>query len=364
MEKRYIVKMYSKAGVYLGTKNPLKIKSDVSFKSVINGGQGECVIDINDPVDSFDEGVTIDHANVAKIYQSDDVNSLAPRLIYTGYVSKYEAYNADKDEGVRVTLLGLVSMLSLSFFKNGASYTNTQTTVDPNAMMKAIVDHWASVSGLAAWIGYGGGHALDVGAVATKAFVDRRWSDAMADAFALGGGGRWWRIAEDGQLWHQPKPSSPTHRFNYDGHVIKSSIVKSNETVINDVEVRPGSPATNADYSDSGSQTTYGLRTGDPISDATITDNTTRDAAGNGKIADGKTATVNATLTIGTSYDIESVKVGQTCSLLGMKKGSLTCPANLLITAVKYTPDSIEIQCETLLTYFAAQFVASVQKIA
>ncbi len=61
-------------------------------------------------------------------------------------MSKYDTYiEQDGSEGVRMTCLGLVSLLAASYYKNGSSFTVTHSTVDPETIGRAIIDHVNSI---------------------------------------------------------------------------------------------------------------------------------------------------------------------------------------------------------------------------
>src|SRR4051812_3834905 len=96
------------------------LKNSPAFRSRINGGQGECVLDVNAPFDNFSEGTVITFMNIVRIYSVTINTSVSPptqtvTLIYTGFVSRIEPYiDSSGSEGVHVTCLGLVSLLTRS----------------------------------------------------------------------------------------------------------------------------------------------------------------------------------------------------------------------------------------------------------
>src|SRR4051812_568101 len=102
-DKKYLVKIYEQDGTTiiktLSTEKPadgsMHVKNVPSFRTTINGGQGELVLDLEAPFDSFSEGTVVKHMNVVRVYAVvvDGVAiSQATTLIYTGFMSQYEAY--------------------------------------------------------------------------------------------------------------------------------------------------------------------------------------------------------------------------------------------------------------------------------
>ncbi len=362
MQKKYAVKIYSINGTYIKTLNPKKEMVDIRFTSRINGGQGQCILEVALPFDNFDEGVSIAHTNIVKIYEIDEVNSPTPRLIYTGFISQYAPYFRAGSEGVRIVLLGLVSLLSFGYFKNGSNFTVTKSATDPAQIMKDVIDHFNSIySG--SWIGYGA-ETVTVGTNVTYEFKDQKWFDSLKKAFDLAGSGRWWAIREDGQLWFKTKPVSPTHRFTLGQDVETGEIVKNNEQIVNALQLRWNTGlSSSTDYSDATSITAYGRRE-KIVSDERITLTGTADQRGNGEIGDNKNPKVQAKLRINTNYDIETIKPGDTCSVFNVKQGSTVFPSNMQITSVSYSPDGVDLELENTLATFGDNFEEAVNAIS
>src|SRR5205085_4033295 len=98
----------------------------------------------------FDEGTTIDFMNIVRIYAVKvDTDALTQQedLIYTGFISKYESYTEGGDEGVRVTCLGLISLLMNSHYKAGSSFEVAHSSQDPQTIGRAIIDHFNTIYG-------------------------------------------------------------------------------------------------------------------------------------------------------------------------------------------------------------------------
>lgn len=364
MQKSFTVKVYSLAGAYIETINPEAIKNDISFSSRINGGQGELVLDLDLPLDDFGEGSTIDYMNFVRIYEADAVNSATPRLIYTGFISAYKPYFKGGNQGVRVVCLGLVSLLALACYKDGAAYSVTQSAVDPAAIAQAIVTHFqAAYPGTPEWITYTGGSIDTVGTNVSYVFQNLKWADALQKTLELAGGGRWWHIGADGVLYFKAKPGTATHTFTLGKDLHEGEVEKNSEKIVNQFRViRSGGTA--LDYSDATSQSAYGIREPAPETDSNITDATTQNQRGDGEIADGKDPKVRGQYVINANYDLESIKPGDTCSVRNVKGGSTTFPDNMQITGVSYGPDFVTLDLEETTVGLPAQIAETIQKLA
>ena len=360
MLKRYQVKIYDLDGTYRKTLSPSIVKSLIAFSSVINGGQGQLVLDLALPSDNFGEGDYIDHMKVVRVYQVDRSNSTSPRLVYTGWISQYTPYFNGSNEGVKVTLLGLVSLLSRAYYKSGSNYTFTKTTTDPADIIKDIIDHFNTVY-TGGWLSYSGGHIDDVGTNVTYEYDELTWLDAINATHELADGDWWWHIGADGQVYFKNKPSSATHLLAKGKAVHEAEIKKTNEDVVNKVVLSyNGGTGT---YTDATSQTAHGLRE-KLIDDQKITNSTTSDQKGNKEVDDNKNPKVEGRLTLNAAnFDLESVKVGDTVSVTNFKKGQNPFTSNLQVTGLRYQPEFMVVELEAAKSRFQKRMEETVKNI-
>lgn len=355
MRKKFTTKIYDLAGTYIKTFNPTLVMNEVSFSDKTSGGQGQCLLELNLPINDFEEGLTVDHMHVVKIYESDDVFNTTPVLIYTGFVSQYVPFFRAGTEGVRLVLLGLVSMLSFAPYKSGSSYAFTLSG-DPAVLIQGIIDHFNSVY-TGAWIGYGGGEVDTVGTSVSYAFDNQKWIDAIKEVAALASADWWWRIGADGQVYLQDRPATATHLLTVGKNVEEGEAPKNNEKVINKYRLTWGSPPTTTEFEDAASQTTYGLREPSLVTDSKITNITTANQKGNKVIADNKDAKVQARVRVNSNYNIESISPGDTVTI---RNAGGIFPDNMLVTAVQYTPDGLSLTLENQTPSLADTFVEAV----
>jgi hypothetical protein len=340
-----------------------KEKSPPTFTSKLNGGQGQCVIDLDLPFDDFTEGTTIKFMNIMQLWVTDAANPLG-RCIYTGYISRYEPYIDSGQEGVRVTCLGLGSLLTESYYGSQPGYAVAQTGVDPEAIAKAIIDNFNSAFG-GSLISYSGTTSC-VGTNVTKTYTTRKWSEALNDTVNLAGTGYWWHV-HNGQFYFQAKPSLPTHTFTIGLNIISLNAPKDSEGVINEAIVTRNG-GVQKQYQDTSSQSTYG--TGNPATGRRtilLTDSSydlnASDQAGNKQIADTKDAKVSCRVVVNLNYDIDSIRCGQTCQFSNFKLASSFFGSNnLQIVTMNYRGDTVELELEASQYNFGialSQFVNS-----
>lgn len=343
MNKTYTIKIYTLAGAFIKTIPSKLIMNEPRFASRVGGGQGELQLELALTMDDFNEGVSIKAMNIIKLYESDDKNNLTPTLLYSGYISQYTPFFEEGREGVRLTVLGLISLLSLDYYMSGSSF-QIAASADPGQIMRNIIDHFGTVypSGL---ISYSGANIVDTGVTVNNTFNDQKWLDALRKTYELGSSGRYWTIRENGQVYFKAKASTAEHRFTIGSDVSLGEIVKNSEQIVNYYQLRWGPTPTVNNYSDATSIAAYG-RHALVESASEVTDLTSANEKGNKKIADYKDPRVQAKLRINSTYNIESVKPGQTCAVFNHKQGSTVFPSIMLITSVSYSPDFIDIEIE------------------
>ena len=145
---------------------------------------------------------------------------------------------------MRVTLLGLISLLSYSYYKDGANFTVTHSTDDPETIGRAIIDHFNMIYG-GSLLSYSGSTTDAVGQTVDVTFEDEKSIGACGKSGSLG-----YRLVVEGrrsgQYWLMDKPAGATHTFIIGKHVDSIKAKKDSEKVINDVQVRrSGGTATN-----------------------------------------------------------------------------------------------------------------------
>lgn len=346
MKKEYLVKVYQSDGsTFIATLNNDQIKKEPTFTSVINGIFGECRIDLSLPFDDFGEGTTIDFMNVVKVYEFDNVNNTSGTLIYSGFISGYMPYVDRGDQGVVVILLSLGALLNFVYFKTGGGvWTVSYTGSDPSTIMKDIIDYYNTRTSTSL-LGYDGdGTTVDtVGNSAYLDFENKKCYNALKDTLGACAGGWYWKIDENGQLYLKEKPTSATHTFTIGKDIELFKAEKSSENIINYVKfVWSGGDVTDQDAT---SITDFGwrelLKT-----DTGVTNAPTANWYADQEIQDKKDEKIRASLTINSNYNLENIKVGDTCQILNSKTGNSTFNNNMQIVSVQYLWDKAILQLE------------------
>ena len=347
MQKTYVYKVYENDGTtLLKTWEDNVVVSVPSFSSQLRGGFSNCSLRLKLPFDDFDEGTTIQYGNIVKIYEVD-ANNINGRIIYTGFISQYNPFFDANKEGVNIELLGLVSLLTRDYYKNGATFAVTETAQDPKDIFENIIDQANGVLPGTPF-SYSGASIPTTGLSVTYTYTARSWIDALQDTYTLVGAGYYWYVGADGVVYLKQKPSTATHIFTIGKDVSALSVVKNGESMVNDSTVDyNGGTATD---SDATSQTNFGKHSR-YTDDQNTTDATTAGNIATAQVDDNKDLKISATIRINDLYDIENVKVGDTCKIRNLSSGSTTFTDNMQIVKIAYTPTYIDIQLEEIISF-------------
>ena len=350
-QRSFTVKIYDKLdpATYVTTLNPNVIKNSLTFSASINGGLGQCELDLNLPMDDFGEGTSIDYMNIVKIYVSTPSNT-AGVLVYQGFISRYTPYIQNSTQGVKVTLLGLVSLLSFAY-AGGLAAAWSYTTRDPAYVMNRLVNDFdGEYPGISTHsynaVSLPEDSIQNVGTTPSFEFSSKKWNEAIDYVLTTTGEeGWWWFLGADGVFQFKPKPSTPTHYFTLGKDVKEFYAEKTAEKIVN--KARLGYDTHAEFYDDATSIADYGLREYD-YSDPEATDATLAENRVTQYVNENKDPKVKVRLSIMPSYDLESIKIGDTCSIRNVKKDAPTFNENMVIAGLTYTLDGVTLQLEEI----------------
>jgi hypothetical protein len=358
------------AHVFSSTNTFIKVWPAFSFSGFvkeINGGLGECVIDLPKAFDYDGNDVTL--GNHVELRVSDTDTASLPqgaKVVYRGYISLIEREFLGERSLLRVHLLGYYTRLALDVLKSGSNTTLFSATtglstssgslddLDIGSLVRAVADRWIAESGDAR-MHYNTASVPSVGTNATYIFERMTYRDALEKLRAMAPAGTFYYVNADGLLSFGPKPTVPTHRFTFGRHFTSVRLQQSLEKVRNvylswNGKQSPGDVYKG--YEDSPSIGSYGRRAA--VQDNYgITDTATADLTGAQFLQNSRLPDVSVEVEIIDSnadargYDIESIEPGHTCSLYGFSAGAgALFTDNMLISRVQYFPDRVVLTVE------------------
>ncbi len=365
MKKRYIFKIYSPDDTFLKVWTSAKLQR---FVKEINGGLGECVIELGEKFDY--DGPELALGNFVEIFVNDTEEQMTERLIYRGYISRFNPFVVQKKEKIEVTLLGYQTFLSLDYLKNGTTttlYSNTgaglstsgpATASDIGLMMRTLIDRYRAETANPKINYTNTSIPLTPADTATFLFEQKFYREAMDDILKLAPANYYYFVDENGTVFFREIPSTPTWRFTFSRNISMINVGRNIERLRNFVLVWDGQAAgVYNHYEDAASILKYGRRAA-RIIDYGIEDSAGADSIGEKFIAEMKDPEARVIVEIiddessDNGLNIEMIKPGDTILFLNYDDIFTDIfKYNLLITEVVYfpgTPHRLRTICEII----------------
>jgi hypothetical protein len=225
-------------------------------------------------------------------------------------------------ETIKVTFLSFWWKLDKMILENGSSTMLTYTSQDPSNILKDILDKFVAGGGK---LDYGSGSVDLTGQALTYIFNTATYQEALLKIIELCPVGWYLRIGADDIVYLKNKSVTPIHTFTLGKDIEMYQPEKRIENIINTVYfVGGGSPNFYKKYSDTGSVATHGVFAVKYVDEQVTTDavasvianriiNTFKDPEVRVqiKVSDNNGESFKASQ----GYDIESIKVGDTCQI-------------------------------------------------
>lgn len=346
-EKQFSIKIYSGAGDFLAALDPKKVTSKIAFSAVINGGQGELRLTYLTDFDEFTE--PLEPGNLLRVSVIDENEPLG-RLIYAGEITRVEPYLTGKEQGVEITALGLGSLLKNALYKNGGGYVVNHAAADPSNIAKAVIDAWQLAQG-SELIDYAPGSVALTGMSVSQDFDHVDHLDAIEKARGLAPAGWWWRVGPDGLFEFKAKPSAATHAFVIGRELAEVRAPQTLEEIKNSLVLYWGASETQLVAEDAASIADFGRRQ-EVVRDRDISNLATAEAFADSFLEENAWPRVAPSLVVESGYDIFSIRPGDTCKVMNLRKGSGVVENNMQIVRVSYTQDAATLEIATLLDDF------------
>lgn len=354
MSKKFVYKIYNSSGTFIrALPVRLPVQPTVDDELVlntpklirkINGGGSELVVNLDTKFDDFDEGISIDHGNILKLYLIDD-NNPTGKILFNGVIESYRPYLTSKTQGVKIIALSRATELQQDFYTSSGNRIFQKAAIKASDLFKNIIDNFRTVY-TNTNINYTGSSVEDSGVNITYDFDYDKHIEAIDAALDIAPSGWWWRIEPDGTATFKSKPSSSTHRIiaGKDANLNRVELDKTMEPIINNLFLK-WSDAT-AQFQDATSQTAYGVRSVFIDKSSKITNTATRDEFGDSYIADNKDIKyrVKTPIIINDSFEyIEDIFPGDTINVLGFAVGGNPFIANMQVIKTVYNGTTIEL---------------------
>ena len=340
MNKRFTVTLYAKDGVFLKSIKENQVRRLPDIKTNINLGAGRATIDFNVDFDSFFLELSLDFMVRVEVKEFD-LNNVDGRLVFSGFVSRIKPILKKADNYVEVTCHGYGALLNRSIYRDSSGNTINYTNAEPkNILENIITDFNSKYFDSIVW---DSSLVETVGTGITVNFEGDTWQKSIERVRELSGGGFYWYIDNERKFHFRSKPETPTHTFKLQKNIESLTNEKSAEKVINSVRVYYGDLTVFESYEDLSSGFGEVFRR---ISDSEIGDSVTALQRAKSEVEDKKDPKVTGVFLVNNTYDIESIRVGDTCQILGTKIGSQLFSENMQIVSITYQQTKAKITLE------------------
>jgi len=318
--KKFIYKIYDSDGFVSTIK---EVSDEPKFTSYINSGLGELTIKLPRSVFQFEEGTVIAQNNQLKVicFDTDAPNGTT---IYNGYISKYAPTLNRGKEFVTVTCLGYITETARFMAEDASGNTTlTYNSYDPTNILKDIVDKYSTAGGTLDYTVTSTDDTSTTVSYEVNTYTVKEALDKVVELSPVG----WYYYADENDVINfKSEDTTANHTFTLGKDVVTIIPEKSTEEMVNRIYFTGGDVSGTTfykKYERSGSISTYGLYSEKYI-DARVTDESTADIIAGAILDRNDSPETRTTLIIrdnnngdGRGYDIESIKPGDTCKVIG-----------------------------------------------
>lgn len=332
MQKSYEVKIYNLDGGFKETLLWTSLITSFNYSSQINGWQWEATFEL----DKKFETTTYSIGDFVRVYVYTD-SYPGGNLLYSGTVSRITRRITSGIETLKLTCIGLASILGFIYFYQGSYVFNKNQ--DPAQTIKDVIDYFnTKYSG--SWLSYSGWNISNYGSSVNLDFNYSKCLDSINSARNLTN--FWWRLDPDGQVFFKTVPGTVTHTFTLENDVDEINLEETGERIVNK-HITTYKTGVATPSIDAASQTTYGLR--ELMESKTdIGDSGSAVIYSNNYISKNKDFEKKTSITVNNNYNIENIKPWDTIKILNVNYGI----TGLQIQKIVYTTNSVKLELGSL----------------
>ena len=325
-KKRFAYKMYYSATDIRDVWGD-EVLTEPSFRSVINGGGGEIIVQIARNIDAFgeDEDIVLNRKIDVYVYDRDTPNG---KLLFRGFLAGFSPVLDTNQEYLELVILGYVVEAGLRILKDGDGYTALQYySEDPGNILKDIIDKHQADGGNLSYTS----DTVDLtGTVVTYTFNVNTVKEALEKVIELAPEGWYYRIDPDGVVYFKLKSTTADHKLYIGKDIFYMKPEKTIDGLRNTLYFIGGNPAGGPQlyrkYIRSSSISSWGLKE-EKYTDQRVTLISTSDVKANKWLDEHEEPIIKTVLRVfdnngedsDKGYDIESIQPGDTISIENLK---------------------------------------------
>ena len=276
-----------------------------------------------------------------------DIGAPNGRLIFTGYITEYEAIYGDNEQ-TRVAVYSYGAELDNYVLESSSNTTVTYNSYDPSNIAKDALDKFTAAGGL---IDYNSSSVISTGTSVSYTFRVNSYLDVLKKIIELSPTDWYWRIDQANNIYYlSSKPESISHRFILGKHIKSFNVTKSIKELVNTVYFTGGdSGGSNIFIKETDATSISDYRPGLKLeTDNRVTTTSGAELIAQGLISRNKDPRFRAEIEILSDvYPIEDITVGE---LVGFSNfNNFIDQLELQIVRVQYSPDKVSLQLDSLL---------------
>ena len=270
---------------------------------------------------NFGETKDIAYGNQLKLYVFDKESNDSGVLIYSGYISDYLPDIEGSKEIINVTFFGYWTESNFYVLENSGATEVAYSSQSPLAIITDLISKFHAAGGRLQM-----GTSDDPKTSITYTYNCNTYQEAIMQAVLMSPYDYFSRVEPNGKLYLKQKNSSADHVFHIGRDIANFQQEKVTEHIINEVYFTGGGspPSIYKKYTASGSVSAYGVHATRIVNEK-VTDISAADAMANRQLNFFSNLEIRITLDIidsnnnqdGQGYDIESIRPGDTCKILG-----------------------------------------------
>lgn len=296
----------------------------------------------------YGEAAGINEFDLVKIYAANESNPTGA-LVFAGHINEIKStFQAGRDN-VELRIMPIDALLTMSFFRDGASFEKAYSAADVDTMFSDVITHANSV--------YGSFFSDDLaspGESITVTYDQKKHSEILKAAAEYLDDGWYWRIEADGTIKLAEYSATADHNFTAGFDADKIEVTRSLLNTKNGYRLAWGGTPTYEYYDDSTSAADYGLRE-TAETDSEIQNSASADLKGDAYIESNKNITTKLMVTVNANYAIETIQPGDTCQVLNVKSGALPSGVRKIVR-VEYSGEQAVLHLDEVVDNFGQEF--------
>lgn len=334
MEKTYLYKIYDSNGDFLTTWKD--VVSDLNIKYEINGALPALKIRLARPETGYGEDEDVKQGNRIKIYCFDKESGTDGICVYSGILVAYTPTVIGSQEFIDIQFYSHYWDLANNVLEDSGDTELAYATTDPSDIMKDLLDRYNLLP--SAVLNYSGSSIEDTGTSVSYTYNTTNFQEAVKKVVELCPENWYFRVEPDDILYLSSMEDTDniSHRFTIGRDILEYTPEKRFDNIINTVYFRGGDTGGGVylyyKYTNSGSVGEYGTRAMFLIDQRVIVAGTAEIMA-NRVLNANNNPEIRVVIKVMDSnvendseqylgYDLESIKVGQTCKILNATKQS------------------------------------------